>query len=119
MEAWRRWQDWVTLAVGVLLIIAAFVFADAGTQAMTTVLVLAIILAVASLIALARPALMADRWVVIGVGVLLVAAPWVMGYADQTALAWSSWIGGVITAVMEAVELPEIRRHAGGPEQQA
>lgn len=113
MEAWRRWQNWVTLAVAVLLVIAAFVFAGARTEAMNSVMVLAIILVATSLVALARPESMADRWVAIVVGALLVVAPWVMAYTDLTGLAWSSWIGGAVTVVIEAMALPQLRRTGG------
>jgi ABC-type molybdate transport system permease subunit len=113
MQAWKRWQDWVTLVVGVALVVAALVWAGARAPAMTTVLVLAVVLVAASLVALARPEMMADRWIVAAIGVLLVLAPWVMGYADIMELAWTSWIGGVVTVVIEAMSLPQLRR-AGG-----
>lgn len=112
MQPWKRWQDWVTLVVGVALVVAAFVFAELWSTEMNAVAVLGVVLAVASLVALARPAMMADRWAVIVVGVLLVIAPWALGYVDVTELAWSSWIGGGLTVIIEALALPQLR-HVG------
>lgn len=113
MSPWKRWQDWVTLVVGIALVIAAFGYAELWSTAMNTVTVLGVVLAIASLIALARPEMMADRYAVIGAGVLLVLAPWAFGYVDMTALAWSSWIGGVVTVVIEAIALPQLRGTRG------
>jgi hypothetical protein len=118
MRPWNRWQDWVTLAIGVAVVLAAIVFADLWSAAMNAVTVLGVVLIAASLVALARPEMMADRYVVGIAGVLLVIAPWAVGYTDLAALAWSSWIGGAITVVMEAMALPQLRR-AGGAQPDA
>lgn len=114
MSPWKRWQDWITLiaAVGVLV---ATVAIGAETAVMTTVTALAIILGAAALVALARPAATVAHWVAVIAGVLLFVAPWVMGYADEAGLAWSSWIGSVLAVVIEGTALPQLR-HGGRPQ---
>jgi hypothetical protein len=119
MDAWKRWQDWITLIVGVGLVIAALMFATGGSTEMTVVTALAVVLIAASLVALARPRMMADRYVVGVVGILLVVSPWAFGFADTTGLAWSAWIGGALTVVIEAMAAAPQLRKTGGPQPHA
>ena len=44
-------------------------------------------------------------------GVLFIISPWVMGFADTTAMAWTAWVVGAVTLVVGALDLQVTRTH--------
>src|SRR5216684_7446887 len=51
MTTWRRWQDWVVVALGVILFLAPFVFGEtAQTVAASAAYVLGVLIALAGLL---------------------------------------------------------------------
>ena len=54
MEKWKRWQDWVALAAGVVAALAP-VFTDTTTRATWTMVVLGVLTIAASVYSLAKP----------------------------------------------------------------
>lgn len=100
-ETWKRWQDWATVVVGVLLFIAPFAFGATGVSSVAyTAYAGGILLAVAGLWSLASPQAQFPEWAEVVIGVLLFIAPWVLGFSAVTAMAWSAWIAGILAVVL-------------------
>ncbi|TME41760.1 MAG: hypothetical protein E6I75_03145, partial [Chloroflexi bacterium] len=90
---WKRWQDWLTVVVGVLLFVAPFIFgAGAGTPAALTAYIGGVLLVIAGVWSLSSPSNQAAEWAAVVVGVLVFIAPWVIGFTSLTPIAWSAWI---------------------------
>jgi len=99
---WKRLQDWLTVAIGVLLFIAPFALGATANQAAAwTAYVGGALLAIAGVWTLfnSSPANHFAEWAEIGIGVLVFLAPWALGFTALTAMAWSAWIAGVLAVV--------------------
>lgn len=103
----RHFQDWITLIVGVLLVIAPFMLtitAPEGTSLLPVTVnfvasgAAAIVLALAALLAFRQW----EEWLDVALGLWLIASPWVLGFTyDQNAF-WAAIIGGAVIAAMGA-----------------
>jgi hypothetical protein len=101
MFAWKRWQDWSVVILGVLLFIAPFAFgATTFASAAWTAYIGGALLVIFGLVSLANPSLQASEWVDGVVGVLLFLSPWVLGFTALSTLAWSAWIIGVLAVLL-------------------
>ena len=118
MKAWTRWQDWVSLVLGVLLFISPWIFGTAsnGTSA-GDAWILGIVGVVLALIALASlRAATTVEWISLIVGVLLFISPWVLGFASVAAAGWTAWILGILFVIANGWTLLETRgTHTGAP----
>jgi hypothetical protein len=97
MTTWRRWQDWVVVALGVILFLTPFVFGQAPQNvAAYTAYILGALIALAGILNGAmRQA--GGLEVIPGVlGVILFVSPWAFGFTAVTALAWPAWIIGIL-----------------------
>ena len=86
MKMWTRWEDWVAVAIGVIVALSA----------------------------LFMPAMGASVAIMVTLGVLLIVSPWIGGYADPMTFgpAWMSWIGGAIVVIVAALAIrPAMRAH--------
>ena len=100
-KAWKRWQDWVTVVLGVLLFIAPFAFAATANQsAAWTAYAGGVLLAIAGLWSLSSPANQFSEWAEVVIGILVFIAPWVLGFTGLTPIAWSAWIAGVLAVLV-------------------
>ena len=101
MSAWKRWQDWALVIIGVLLFIAPFAFAaTAMTTAAWTAYIGGVLLVIFGLVNLANPMQHTSEWIEAALGVLLFIAPWALGFSGVGYLAWSSWIIGVVAFLL-------------------
>ncbi|GAA3652542.1 SPW repeat protein [Nonomuraea antimicrobica] len=112
MKAWSRWQDWVTLVAGIYALLSP-IWLIGASGATPTLIVMGILIALTSLVALARPGIMATEWLNVLWGVLLFIAPWVITYTHSTGASWTSWVVGVVTVVLSLTALPAIRAAHG------
>jgi SPW repeat len=102
MTGWKRWQDYATMALGVLLFVSPFVFGDTGqTVAATTAYIVGALLFLAGLLAALMREVNGIEIVPVVLGVVAFVAPWVLGFTAVTAVAWAAWILGVL-AVLNA-----------------
>ena len=109
MKKWTRWQDWVTVAAGVVAALAP-IWVTPGGLSVVLMVVLGVLLIIAGLINLAMPGLEWMEWVHGVIGVLLFISPWAGMYADHTGAAWFSWICGAVVIIVTAFELvPSMR----------
>ena len=103
MRPWTRLQDWVTLVAGVYTMTSPIVLSTVGMtgdgKVVVAMITLGALVAISSLVSLARPNASAAVWATTGLGVLVFVAPWVVGYAGLTGAAWTSWLVGVIVVV--------------------
>jgi uncharacterized membrane protein HdeD (DUF308 family) len=113
MTAWKRWQDWATMVLGVLLFVSPFVFgATSYGLAAATAYVGGVLLVLAGLLAASSARVRSTEWIPVVLGVLLFISPWVLGFAGVMALAWTAWIIGVLAVIAGGSLLVADRRHA-------
>jgi hypothetical protein len=72
---------------------------------MALMLVFGILLIVAGVLNLSLPGTPWLEYVQCALGVLLFVSPWVGAYYDLTGAAWTSWITGIIAAVVTAAAI--------------
>ena len=95
-----RWQDWVTLAAGIWLLVSPIVIGYAGSGPATwNAVLLGIAIIVLSIIELGAP-IAWEEWLMVAGGVWLVVSPWLLGFASQTAAAWNTGAVGVAVGVL-------------------
>jgi hypothetical protein len=105
MTAWKRWQDWAEVVLGVLFIISPFVFGASASGMMGatwTAVILGILIAAVGLFNLAMPATLVGEWVDGILGILAFISPWVIGFTTLMPMAWAAWIIGVLTVLAAA-----------------
>lgn len=114
MRSWTRWQDWVVLVAGVVLMVSP-AWAALTSAATLTVVLLGLLLAATALWSLAAPGMIASEWIHALLGLLAFVAPWAMGYADQAGAAWTSWLVGAVSVVLSlwAVRMTTQMRRTG------
>ena len=100
MSGEMRWQDWITAALGVVLFITPFVFGDTSqTAAAWTAYVGGVLLFVFGGGSLLLRLNANVEYLPLIVGILLFLAPWILGFSNTTAMAWSAWVIGVLAFV--------------------
>ncbi len=109
MQKWTRWQDWVALLAGVYAFLSP-IWTDTTTTATWTMVVLGVVTAAVALWSLALPDDRNSEATHMIMGVLLFISPWVMGFADLTAMAWTAWITGVVAFIAGAWAMPASNR---------
>jgi SPW repeat len=104
MRPWTRLQDLVTLLAGVYTASSPIALSTIGMtgdgKVVAAMITLGALLAITSIMCLARPDIAGTERVTIVLGVLLFVAPWVVGYAGLTGAAWTSWLVGAIVVVV-------------------
>lgn len=113
MKKWTRWEDWVAIAAGLAVALAAFFVPPMGAS-VAIMVTLGVLLIISGLVNLAAPGLVAMEYVQGALGVLLIISPWVGGYADAMTFgaAWMSWICGAVAVVVAALAIrPSMRAH--------
>jgi hypothetical protein len=111
MRAWTRWQDWVSLVLGVILFIVPWIFGTASNGARSwDAWILGIIGVILALIALGYVAASTvTEWISLILGIVVFISPWVFGFATLGAAAWPAWIIGVLFVIVNAWALYQTR----------
>lgn len=109
MKKWTRWQDYVALAVGVVMALTPL-WSYPGMGGAWAMVVLGVLLAGTSLWSLYDPGAMASEYAHAAIGVLMFVTPWVFSFTDVRVAAFSAWILGVIAVAAGLAALPESRR---------
>ena len=102
-------QDWISLVLAVVLFISPWVLGFAAEQyASWNAWVCA---AVVGLVAMGAISLFKEweEWLILLVGVWLIAAPWVLGFSALTAALSAHVVLGLLIAVAAAWEIWEVR----------
>jgi hypothetical protein len=97
MTAWRRWQDWVVVGLGVITFLTPFVFGEtAQTVAASTAYALGVLIALAGLLNAATRQAGGLELIPAVLAVILFVSPWAFGFTAVTALAWAAWIIAIL-----------------------
>jgi len=100
MSAWRRWQDWVVVGLGVVLFLTPFAFGEtAMAVAASTTYILGVLIALAGLLNAATRQPSGLEIVPAVLAVVLFVGPWAFGFTAVTALAWSAWIVAILVVL--------------------
>jgi hypothetical protein len=104
MKKWTRWQDWVALAAGLFAALSTLFMPQVGAS-MALMLIFGALLVITALVNLAMPGMPAMEWAQVVVAALLFLSPWFGAYVASTGAAWTSWIAGLIAAVVTATAI--------------
>jgi uncharacterized membrane protein HdeD (DUF308 family) len=97
--------DWLNLICGALLFISPWVLGFAGHMAAAwTAWIGGVVIGVMAIAALVQFAEWED-WVALIAGVLMVIAPWVMGFAAMTYAVWTFVVLGLSVAIASVSEI--------------
>lgn len=113
MKKWTRWEDWVAIAVGIVVAVSAMFMAPMGSS-VALMVTLGALLVVSGVVNLAMPGMVAMEYVQGALGLLLIVSPWIGAYADPMTFgpAWISWIGGAVVVIVAALAIrPSMRAH--------
>ena len=96
MQPRQRWQDWVNLVAGSWLFVAPFVvFTTAGSAAVWNSHLFGVLVVVLAFSALVRPQAW-EEWTNLVIGLWLILAPSLLGFADQAGMMWNHIIVGLV-----------------------
>lgn len=112
MTAWKRWQDWAVVALGLVLLVTPFVFGDTSqTVAASSAYVLGVLIALSGILNAAMRRAGGLEFIPAVLAVILFVSPWAFGFTAVTALAWSAWIIAILIVVaLGTVYAPQNRR---------
>jgi SPW repeat-containing protein len=97
MTTWRRWQDWVVVALGVILFVTPFVFGETSQAvAASAAYVLGVLIVLGGLLNAAMRQAGGLEIIPAVLAVILFVSPWAFGFTAVTALAWSAWITAIL-----------------------
>jgi hypothetical protein len=116
MRPWTRLQDFGALIAGLYATLSPIWVSTTGERgAYRALIALGVLLAVAALISLAMPGVVATEWLIVLFGVLLFVAPWVLSYTELTGASWTSWtswVVGVAAVILGGTAVPpSLRAH--------
>ena len=114
MEEWcnLRLCDVVNLSLAVVLFFSPWLFDLSGGAPWQTASIVGIIIAVLSIAALAAFAVW-EEWLILVAGLVLIVAPWLLGFQDSQAITIDVGIG-VVVAVLAACEAWLARNQKSG-----
>ncbi len=100
MTAWRRWQDWFVVGLGVITFLTPFVFGETvQTVAASSAYALGVLIALAGLLNAATRQAGGLELIPAVLAVILFVSPWAFGFTAVTALAWAAWIIAILVVL--------------------
>lgn len=117
MKAWTRWQDWTTVVLGAVLILAPWMFDVVSTTAFAFNAWFVGVLAIATaLFSLYQPRRLVVEGIIFLLGIWLFFSPWLLAFSTVSAATATAWIIGLLFVVTSGWTWGETRRfHAGVP----
>jgi uncharacterized membrane protein HdeD (DUF308 family) len=111
MRPWTRLQDVGVLIAGLYAALSPIWVSTTGERgAFWALIALGALLAIAAIVSLAMPGVVATEWLTVLFGVLLFVAPWVLTYTDRVGASWTSWVVGVVAVVLGGSAIPTSNR---------
>lgn len=107
MTAWKRWQDWATILLGVIVIATPFIFGIAlDSVAAYCAYAAGGLIALSGIWTASTGEPRASiEWIPAILGAALFVSPWVMSYTHMPEMSWMSWILGALVVLNSGVEL--------------
>jgi hypothetical protein len=101
----------MNLVLGALLCVSpSFAWSDSTAIAWNAVIFGAAI-AVAAIVAIARPTV-GPEWSNVGLGAWLLIAPWVLGFSDHAGAGWTSVLVGIFVVYFAGMQITLMKRPA-------
>lgn len=115
MKASTRWQDYAAVIIGAYAALSPL-WLDTNNAAVWSLIVLGVLIAVAGLLHMARPEMVAADYAMGVLGVLMFISPWVMNFHDMAGASWTAWVVGALAVVVSVVGMPAMsaRMHGHG-----
>jgi len=111
LAEYKHPQDWANLVLGVLLFLSPWVLGFRSDQhASWNAWICGAVIAVLAIGALSMFQEW-EEWLNLIVGLWVVAAPWVLGFAAIMAAMWAHVVIGLLVAAAAAWEIWEVRHH--------
>lgn len=111
----KRWQDWLGLALGILMFLSPWLIGFAGeTYAAASAWLLGIATVVLFAVALFRPEHQWEEWGNLALAVLLILAPFALGFTVVLGAAYTHWLLGALIGLDAIWALYAIRGKAHG-----
>jgi SPW repeat len=111
--AWRRWQDWVVVGLGVVMFVTPFAFGETGQSVpAATAYVLGALIALGGLLNVAMRTAGGLEIFPAVLAVILFVSPWTFGFSAVTTLAYSAWIIGILVVLATGSLLATQNRRA-------
>ncbi|MFX0576182.1 SPW repeat domain-containing protein [Nocardia nepalensis] len=102
-----RAQDLLAVVLGVFTALSPL-WVDTNTNAMWSLIVLGVLIALTGLAQMYRATLSAADFAMGLFGALLFVSPWAMSYTDFHGASWTAWVVGVVTVVVAVAALPTV-----------
>lgn len=96
----QRWQDWLTLIIGIWLFITPWIFGFSNTDYSWSPFVMGALLFIFSLWAIANRKVAAEAINLI-IGIWVFISPWVLGFSHTMNAAWIMFVFGAILIVVD------------------
>ena len=111
----EHWRDWLMLLFGAWLVASPFAFghAESGAGMVLWAPVLLGVAVIVFAVAVLRKTQVWEEWILLALGVALIAAPFLLGYAGITLAMWNSVIMGLLVGADAAWSL-FVLTHQGG-----
>ena len=112
MTAWRRWQDWAVVVLGLVMLVTPFVFGETSqTVAASSAYVLGVLIALTGVLNAAMRRAGGLEFIAAVLAIILFVSPWAFGFTAVTALAWSAWIIAILIVIaLGTLYAPQNRR---------
>lgn len=110
VRSWTRPQDWAALVAGGVLALTPL-WVEVSTRNTWVMVVTGVVVAAMAVIALALPGAFVDEWTMAAVGAFAFVSPWVFSFTGSMGAAWTSWVVGLVVAVVALAAVPA-SRHA-------
>ncbi|GAA0573843.1 SPW repeat protein [Halomonas salifodinae] len=108
-----HWRDWLMLLFGVWLVASPFAFghAAAGAGMVMWAPVLLGVAVIVFAVAVLRKTQVWEEWILFALGMALIAAPFLLGYAGVTLAMWNSVVMGLLVGVDAGWSLFALTHH--------
>lgn len=111
----QRWQDWVGLILGILLFLSPWIIGfSTMSAAASSAWVIGVVTFVLFAVALFQPEQQWEEWINLVLAVLLLIAPYAMGFVYVVGAAYTHWILGILIGADAIWALVDMRGQAHG-----
>jgi hypothetical protein len=105
------WPDRTNLVLGALLCASPWLASGGSTAITWNAVIFGAAIAIAAIVAIARPTV-APEWTSVGLGAWLLIAPWVLGFSDDAVAGWTSLLIGILVAYFAGMQIALMKRPA-------